>query len=451
MAVQETIDDRSREAELLEFATAVGRHKDGRFALHIKLSQLSAENSGSFASRNAASFLHTFIRADEGRLFRLSSGDIMFISSTALPADLEDAQLNITRFFERDANLADDPPKLIDRFNLAREYRPFLALCQSIADEADTRLAPLTANAAAPLSFTKKPALEPSAASADNVAAFNKASTARVEKLQRAELPRRLLFEDEEVKALEPADLDRLESNFRILDPTNLLMDMPVAALVGDLPPQIIFSEKAIDYEALQAAILPSRDMRGDANLFERLSCIIEQRLIKKLSIPHTRTALASSFSSNIKTVLSSDFIRFDRRHRRSSGVPLILDIRLRDALTNMAEFLRMRERVRDVGYRICLSGMTTYSFAAMDHGHRLADFIKVDAPTDANLLHGEWLNHFQDSARSAGFQRMICSHCDSALDVENAKALGFSLFQGQQINAMIMETVRGEQTAARA
>jgi len=457
VAVKTVLTTQSREEQLLEFVRAVERHKDGRHALHVKLSQLSAENPISFAGRTTASFFHSMIKADEGRLFRLTSGDIIFVSNAASPRQMGDLQAKITRFFDRDPNVVNDPDGLITRFNLAQAYPEFLTLCETIAEEAIAKIAPLTAGGEDTHSYA-----DPFSPAAENTWETDKsdhstASDARaqdtsvVTPLKRAKLPRRILFEDEEVRALEPADLDRLESNFRVLDPTNLLMDMPVAALVGNMPPQIIFSEKAIDYEALQAAVLPSRNLKGDPILFQRLSRIVEHRLIQKLNVPKASYSLASSFPTNVSTVLSGAFIQFDRRHRRSSGAPIILDIRLEDALVNMAEFLAMRERVRDAGYRICLSGLSTYGFAAMDHSHRLADFTKVNAPDTANELNVQWLEYFENSARKAGFSRLICSNCDTAQDVENARALGFSLFQGQHINALIVQNARAAQTAARA
>jgi hypothetical protein len=424
------------EDQLLEFAKAVERHKQGRHALHLKLSLLSAENAGSFASRNTASFFHTVVKKDQGQLFRLSSGDMMFVSSTAPRTEIESLQQKITKFFDRDPHIINDPSQLIDDFDLTRDFSSFMQCCESLAEAAEADVVPLTAPSGAN-GFTK-----PANQQSNNVRSMLERAvetTQQPTELKPASLPRRLFFEDEEVKPISPADLDRLESNFRILDPTNLLMDLPVAAVVGDMPPHVIFSEKSIDYDGLQAAVLPSRNLQGDPNLFERLCCIIEQQLIKKLHLPPNQEALANSFPSNVKTVLSNHFIQFDRTHRRTSNVPLIIDIRLQDALVNMGNFLRMRERVRDAGYRVCLSGMTTFGFAAMDHSHRLADFIKVTAPDEHNTLDAQWEDHFHDSARKAGNNRMIFTRCDTAGDLEAGRALGFSLYQGKYINEMIM------------
>lgn len=430
-------DAASAEAQLLEYTRALTRHRKGRFALHFKLSLLSAENSGSFANRNAASFFHASIKAEKGKLFRLSNNDIVFISTDTAWHDVHSLQEKVTAFFERDANIASDPAALSSSFDLSEEYETFVGLCEMLKEQDDAAIVPLT------------PA-QPKPDDSGNVRSLLERSfeeqTPNIP--QKSSAPRRLFFEDEEVKSLSPADLDRLESNFRILDPTNLLMDLPVAAIIGDMPPQVIFSEKCIDYDALQAAVLPSRDMRADANLFERLRCIVEAQLIKKLRLADTGTALANSFPCNVKTVLSGHFISFDRHHRRHSGVPLIIDIRLQDALLHMSDFLRMRERVYDAGYRVCLSGMSPFGFAAMDHSHRLADFIKVSAPAEGDFPAGLWLNNFQDSARKAGLNRMIFSDCNTAADFEAGRSLGFSLFQGEFINMMITEAAPQRRSA---
>lgn len=424
------------EEQLLEFAKAVERHKQGRHALHMKLSLLSAENAGSFASRNTASFFHTLVKGDQGKLFRLSSGDMMFVSSTAPQTEIASLQQKITKFFDRDAHIADDPSQLITDFDLERDFSSFLTCCEDLSEAAEADVVPLTTPSSAN-GFTA-----PANQQGGNVRSMLERAvetTQQPAQLKPASLPRRLFFEDEEVKPISPADLDRLESNFRILDPTNLLMDLPVAAVVGTMPPHVIFSEKSIDYEGLQAAVLPSRNLQGDPNLFERLCCIIEQQLIKKLHLPPNQDALANSFPSNVKTVLSNQFLQFDRTHRRTSNVPLIIDIRLQDALLNMGAFLKMRERVHDAGYRVCLSGMTTFGFATMDHSHRLADFIKVTAPDEHNTLDARWEEHFHDSAQKAGKNRMILTRCDTAEDLEAGRALGFSLYQGKYINELIM------------
>lgn len=424
------------EDQLLEFTKAVERHKRGRHALHIKLSKLSAANSGSFASRNTASFFHTLVKSDKGRLFRLSTGDMVFVGSTADKTDVAALQTKVSKFFDRDANIASDPSVLVSEFDLSTNYAAFLQTCENLCANADANVMPLAPTTDNANSFEKKQSQD----GESNVRSLlERAVTDNAPmKATAPALPRRLLFDDEDVKPISPADLDRLESNFRILDPTNLLVDMPVAAVIGDMPPHVIFSEKAIDYDALQAAVLPSRNMRGDANLFERVCCIIEQQLIKKLELHASNQTLANSFPCNIKTVLSGSFIQFDRNHRRNSSVPLIIDIRLHDALMHMSDFLRMRDRVHEAGYRVCLSGMTTYAFAAMDHSHRLADFIKVSAPDESNALDAQWLEHFHDSARKAGNNRMIFTHCNTFEDLEIGRSLGFSLFQGEHINELI-------------
>lgn len=434
--------------QLLEFAKAVERHKQGRHALHMKLSLLSAENAGSFANRNTASFFHTLVKNDQGKLFRLSSGDMMFVSSTASKTDVDALRQKVIKFFDRDAHLVDNPNQLISSFDLGLSFSTFLQCCEDLSAAAEANVMPLTTASSAD-SFSRSKNEQPSNVRSMLERAVD--STQQKTELKPTSLPRRLFFDDEEVKPISPADLDRLESNFRILDPTNLLMDLPVAAVVGDMPPHVIFSEKSIDYAGLQAAVLPSRNLQGDPNLFERLSCIIEQQLIKKLQLPPNQEALANSFPSNVKTVLSSDFIQFDRNHRRSSNVPLIIDIRLQDALIHMGDFLRMKDRVHEAGYRVCLSGMTTFGFAAMDHSHRLADFIKVNAPDVHNKLDAQWQDHFHDSARKAGHNRMIFSQCETPADLDTGRALGFSLYQGSHINDLIMAREPTPSKAAKA
>lgn len=436
------------ETQLLEYTRALERHTKGRHALHMKLSLLSTENSGSFANRNTASFFHSHIKAEQGKLFRLSTGDMVFVGSTATKTDVDGLNAKVTNFFNRDSNIVDDPSQLIDDFDLGKNFQGFLSACETLHADAEAAAIPLTSSQAAD-SFTK-----PSGEDGGNVRSLLERTVdenAAFQKPKKTKLPKRLWFEDEEIKPISPADLDRLESNFRILDPTNLLEDLPVAAVIGDMPPHVIFSEKSIDYDGLQAAVLPSRNLRGDVNLFERLSCIIEGQLIKKLYLPPSGDTLANSFPSNIKTVLSGDFIQFDRNHRRSSNVPLIIDIRLQDALMNMSQFIKMRDRVREAGYRVCLSGMTTYGFAAMDHSHRMADFIKVNAPNLDDQLDAQWLEHFHDSARKAGQNRMIMSKVDAPEDLDAGRRLGFSLFQGQHINALITKVQTAKRPPANA
>ena len=430
----------SAEDELLEFCHALRRHKAGRFALHFKLSLLSPRSSGAFANRNAASFFHGLIKADKGRLFRLSNNDIGFISTNVDRFEVEKLESNVIRFFNDDSNIADDPSVLSDRFDLTSDYEVFLARCGNISANAEANVVPL-----APKAATK----------GDVGRSFVMRAPAEEAPFpdlpQKSNVPKRLFFADEEVKPISPADLDRLESNFRILDPTNLLMDLPVAAILGDMPPHVIFSEKAIDYESLRGAVLPSRDMQADANLFERLRCIVEQQLIKKLRVEASSTALANSFPSNVKTVLSSQFIRFDRAHRRRSNVPLIIDIRLHDALMHMGQYLQMRERTRDAGYRICLSEMSPYGFATMDHSHRLADFIKVSVKGPEDIPTGPWLEHFHESAQAAGPNRLILSDCDTQEILEIGRELGFSLFQGDYVNTLIMRAAESHRLARAA
>ena len=173
MAQIETLRRNSgQEYALVEFVERLGRHREGRIAVHIHLSRLQPHNRREHHIRLAFSTFDNFVAQHDGQTFMLRNNDIVFIGAAKTAKFVENAVIRLRYLFSEDAlvQLTDDKDELgfCTWYVVERDYDGFLALCRRFFHLAQTNFPDLAAEPTkAPLDAKNLAKLEELLAGAD--------------------------------------------------------------------------------------------------------------------------------------------------------------------------------------------------------------------------------------------------------------------------------------------
>lgn len=425
----------SQEELLLDFAVRLKRHRKDRRAVYLRLSDLGGNIRDTYIVRQAASFFHHLIKAEAGQLFRMNNGDLVFGSKGASRIEMESAVYKLLQ------ELAHDPiamawhgdlDALADWFEMEADYDRFLALAQSLTAQraAADDAAPPPAERVALVADTPPPPPPPP--------------------VRQMPPPRRRRDYPEVVVPTRPfaaADLDRLESALRMLDVEGMMQDQAVAAVAGNGPPLLVFTEQHFSYTGLAASVLPNCNIKSDPLLFERLAQMIELRVLKTIRFHEQTGTLATSLTLHVDAVLSDAFVPFDRARKQHCRRPVIIELRLGDIARSVRRYLEARARLKAAGYRVCIKEMDPFDFCLFDQRALGPDFIKLDwfgDPAAEAAFDADWRARFQTQAAAAGRGRLILTQCAHDDAIAQGRKLGFSLFQGPAVDALIAAASAG-------
>ena len=85
-----------------------------------------------------------------------------------------------------------------------------------------------------------------------------------------------------------------------------------------------------------------------------------------------------TSFNVNISTLLSPEFLEFDRKLRLLTKKTLIFELQPIDVFDDMSGFMFARDFVRARGYRICLDRLNYLTLPYFDRPRLGCDFEKL-------------------------------------------------------------------------
>src|SRR5581483_4197973 len=91
-----------QELQLVEYLDFIGRHREGRRAVHIHLSKLREHNRREHHMRIAVDAFDGLLKQVDGKVFLLGNSDIVFICKGASAADIDAVVTRIRLLFSDD-------------------------------------------------------------------------------------------------------------------------------------------------------------------------------------------------------------------------------------------------------------------------------------------------------------------------------------------------------------
>ena len=389
----------SQEALLRDYTQRLGRHRQDRRAVHIHLSQLRPYNRRDHHLRIAANTFESLVTAYEGQLFQLANADIVFVCKGASVADLDAAVVKVRYLFSEDPITQDDHAGQPDRFctwyELGQHYDAFQKQTEALHAEYEKRR---TEAAATP---------------------------------QRPVRP---------LAALDPAELGKIVTSLARADLSNVMRRQPVCALIPNQPPQIVFHELYVSIAGLQQVIAPGIELISNRWLFQYLTETLDKRMLV-LASRGLDQAISSRFSLNLNvaTLLSPEFLAFDKSLKAVARGTLVLELQAVDIFADMNAYIFARDFVRERGYRLCFDGLSHLSAGLVDRAKLELDLIKIIWSTDMlDDPSGQRHDELKKTISTAGEARVIMTRCDSAESVRLGETFGIHMFQGRHIDALV-------------
>jgi hypothetical protein len=387
----------NQEYRLLEHIDRLSRHREGRRAVHVHLSQLKSENRRDHHLRIATSTFENQVRSFEGQLFRLANNDLFFVYRDVAPAEIDEAVMRLRYLFTDDPLVqeGEDDDGFITWYDLERQYDELHAVAQEIYDEVQRRQKRL-AQMGAGVTGTKPP--------------------------------------------INPHRLGELIDTISKADLSNLLRRQPVYAILATQPPQPLFRELFISIGDLQKLILPNYDILANRWLFQYLTETLDKRMLAMLS-RNDDPAIANSFSLNlnVSTLLSKEFMAFDASLKGGARGTIVIELQMIDVYADIAAFTFARDYARERGYRLCLDGLTELTLPIVDREKLGIDLVKLQWKSDmGDDRVPEKKTKIREMVERAGKAKVIMCHVDNENALRFGHSIGIAMYQGRFIDQLV-------------
>jgi EAL domain-containing protein (putative c-di-GMP-specific phosphodiesterase class I) len=388
--------------QLLDHVRHLERNNYGWRAAHLRLSKLKGRNRRDYQLRLAVNEFDPLLRRDRSELFQLGDGDIVYLWNAESADDVEQVVRRLRLLFSDDPLVSDGkeeatengeygdleprPTGFCSWYDLERDYYDFHNMVEGLIDERSSN------------ERTRRSAEKP----------------------------------------LDPNTLAHVEHTLASFDVSSLVRRQPVCALLPGQQPQPVFSEVHIGIVDMAKQLVPGVDLASDPWLFQHLAETLDRRLLQSL-IEHGPTEQAISVNLRMATLLSPEFLEFDKQVRQRSRGELIIELQLVDIFAELGAYMFIRDYARKRGYRILIDGLHHLHLPLINRKRLGADLVKVVWSSDLLEESGEGpLDDLRAAIRTTGVDRVILCRCDSDRAIEFGQSLGLRLFQGYYLDSRL-------------
>ncbi len=388
----------SQEYALYDYAVRLARHREGRIAVHIHLSRLQSYNRRDHHIRVAINTFETLVKQFEGQLFVLQNNDLVFVCRGAAVEDVDEAVLRLRYLFSEDplTRFTEDQgdPTFCTWYIMEHDHARFLAMARR----------------------------------------FHEMSEA-----QRLERHRVRQQASRNRSPLTPELLAKLEGALASADLTSLVRNQSVCAVTTADIPRPIFEEIYVSIEDLEKALIPNVSASADPWLFQRLTTVLDRRMLSQILRDDNRTSRAFSLNLNVATILSNDFQKFDQGVGFGVRGRLVIEVQKVDIFHDMGAYFFARDYAQERGYKICLDGITHLTLPFIDRERLGIDLIKMYwGPELTGAARPELLDDLAARIQDIGQSRMILCRCDGEEAISIGQRLGIALFQGRFVDHLV-------------
>ncbi len=270
-------------------------------------------------------------------------------------------------------------------------------------------------------------------------ALFNLARDKTAEQQKQKEKAARVRKDVGDPYELTPERLSRVEAELGKISIGEAFRSQPIcAAKVAGFQP--MFNEVYINIAALSELTTSHVNLTSNRWLFRYLTELLDMKMLEYLN-KNSRKILNSavSINLNIESILSSHFTEFDKNLDAAAKRNIVLEIQASDVFGDVGGFLAARDHAQELGYRVCIDGLTALTIRQIDRHSLGFDLVKMfwpaDVKSDARTKEGSGL---RDAIEACGKSRVILARCDAADAVYYGQALGISLFQGRYVDSIV-------------
>ncbi len=380
----------TQEILLLDLVERLGRLRTGRVAVRLHLSTLPATFRRAPYLNVAQTTFAASVRHCEGQLFALGNADLVFVGKKS-DASLLDTAVNRLRVIFGEPEQAE----FCTWYDLETAYDALLALAQDLLGQAEKSR----------LDQELHPSIDP----------------------------------NQLLTPMQPDLLVKLEQALAKTDVTSIARRQTVCSIIEDQPPQPLFEEYYISIEDLQSIATPGSDLLGDRWLFQRLTQTLDRRMMAMMARDGINPERPFSLNLNIATVLSPDFARFEATITRKTQSRLVIELDKLDVFSDMDAFLFARDYLHELGFRVCLDGLTHRTLPYYDRARLGFDLIKIYwTPDSLDTMPEAMFSTIRSIVMETGQSRTILCRCENEQAVAIGQDLGIVMFQGRHVDRLL-------------
>lgn len=237
-----------------------------------------------------------------------------------------------------------------------------------------------------------------------------------------------------------PTRLAHIEHDLNKADLSRMLRRQPICALTGAKNIRRVFDEYYIHISHLRRMLNVKTDFFSNRLLFTYLTQILDERMLDLLSMSPMRYLDSPvSLNFNVETLLSKKFREFDSLIKPLVKFSIVIEIQIGDVFGDIRAFVAARNIIQQLGYKICVDGLTNFSIVQIDREKLGFDFAKLQWNADLEEDIGARENQkIMDAVKGFGYNRVILSRCDNAQAVNYGQAMGINLFQGRYVDNLL-------------
>lgn len=422
-------------AELMvDYTNQLERYREGRTAIHVRLSKLERQYQASYYRQKVAYSLKNIVdKFSDSHMYALPNSDVVLIANGASSDDIEPALYQVRKDLKDSSLIASlDPVSgvsdgFVSWYPLERDYKPFKDLVHALAASTAEpgQVAPVSPQSSQ---------LSPSSQSANvgsGAARVAVSRTVREVPIQRtdANLPA-------SKKPLDPTLLRQLTDALKTADVSAFIRRQNVMVMLKKGQGHPVFSCRFVPLSVVAKGLLPTIDLSANHWLRGYLQEYLADRMIKAKPQLGGAGALAASFQTSVSTVLSPAFDDFDEGLGSVARGGIVAEISMLDMIDDGQRFEDAREKLKARGFKICLRDVELFTFIKMQPATLNFDFLKIkcrDSVALKNIKVPE-RRRIIEMIEKIGRERVIMSGVSDDAALREAMSLTISLFQGDAV-----------------
>ena len=392
---------------LLDFTARLDRHRAGRVACELHLGLLRPYHQQPHHLRIVRKVLEPLTRRFDAGIYELHNRSVIVLTKDAAIAEIDRYVGQVRSLFSEDPLFGGaEESQFCSWYELERDYDALLRRARQLNDE--------------------RTAAQESGA---------------------LEAMTRLLGG----AAIRPTHLEQIERAIEHADLANILRRQDVFALAPGMRPERMFHELYFSMQYLAQTLLPGHSVTSDDFLFRHLTRVLDRRMLALMTQRELFPMLrAAALNLNVRTVLSAEFMEFDRATNVKDRGSLAIELPALDIMNEPDEYLFARDFLKERGYKIVIDGVKHLNLPLIDRDWLGFDFVKV--PWTPSLFDDAAAGHRGDMLKSAiartGRDRVVLCRIDSEDGLKAGEALGITLYQGRLIDGMSGAGTKGVPTS---
>ncbi|MGH6894614.1 MAG: hypothetical protein ACREEP_20400 [Dongiaceae bacterium] len=393
----------SHEEILLDFVTRLEKHRAGRVACEIHLSLLRPYHQQAHHLRIVRKTLEPLIRRYEAGIYEMHNNNLIVVTRGATIGDIDQLALRVRYLFSEDPLFAGpqggpDEIPFCTWYEAAHDYDALLMRVSQLNAERK--------------------------AAQDAALAAEQGATGRLG-LGGA--------------AIRPTHLEQIERSIEHADLANILRRQDVCAIVPGMPPAHMFHELYFSMHYLAQTLLPGHSVTADDFLFRHLTRVLDRRMLALMMQRELfRMLRTGALNLNVRTVLSSEFMDFDKTTNIKDRGSLAIELPTLDIMNDPSEYLFARDFLKERGYKVIMDCVKYLSLPLIDREWLGFDFVKVTwTPSLYDDATGQRGRALRAAVSRIGRERVILCRVDSDYALKAGEALGVTLYQGRLIDTL--------------